>query len=181
MIDYAPEPGLLGRRFRTVGHFINNLPRWLCATSFNPTGDRWRHSAGRKLTSLLGRMFQPVRSDTMQDATFAAREMFDHLELPAAHTELIIDHLDAFYRYQPTVYDGRVLLFWARCRPLFHSLAPGLGWEHYAAHGFDRVIVSCNHDNILKSPHVREIASRLDSAIRDQEADPSEELRRHVG
>jgi thioesterase domain-containing protein len=96
--------------------------------------------------------------------------MFDPLELPAAYAALIVRHLDALYRYEPTGYDGRVLLFRARCRPLFHSLAPDLGWGRYAAHGFDRVLVSCNHDNILKPPHVREIAARLEKEIRNQEA-----------
>jgi thioesterase domain-containing protein len=61
-----------------------------------------------------------------------------------------------------------VLLFWARCRPLFHSLSPTLGWDHYATGGFTRVVVNCNHDNILEAPHVDVIAARLSAAIRGE-------------
>jgi thioesterase domain-containing protein len=46
-----------------------------------------------------------------------------------------------------------------------HSLSPDLGWEQYAAGGFDRIVVRCNHDNILAPPHVDVIAKSLDRAI----------------
>ena len=123
----------------------------------------------RKLATLGDKIVRIGRPNTAQSAEWAVDEMFDHQQLPEAHRRLAIEHLDAYYRYQPVVYDGRILLFWARCRPLFHSLAPALGWEHYAADGFERIIVACNHDNILMLPHVSVIAAGLDKALGERE------------
>jgi thioesterase domain-containing protein len=101
--------------------------------------------------------------------------MFDRERLPESSRRLTIDHLEAFYRYQPVAYDGRILLFWARCRPLFHSLSPDLGWARYAARGFDRIVVACNHDNILAPPHVDAVAAGLDMALKTWNTTPSVE------
>jgi thioesterase domain-containing protein len=68
-----------------------------------------------------------------------------------------------------------VLLFWARCRPLFHSLSPDLGWGAYAKGGFDRIVVRCNHDNILSPPHVGVIAATLDQALNAWRTTPTDE------
>jgi thioesterase domain-containing protein len=74
------------------------------------------------------------------------------------------------------VYDGRVLLFWARCRPLLHSLDPALGWNHHAS-SFERVVIACNHDNILKAPHVATVAAALERAMNGREHAQAHERR----
>jgi thioesterase domain-containing protein len=166
MIDYGPgSPASALTRLRTIGHFLSNLPNWLRDDVLR-TG--WASLAGRvrrKLSAWTDRVAQLGRSNTAQNAERAYAQMFDHQDVPDARRRLAIDHLDAFYRYEPVPYDGNVLLFWARCRPLFHSLSPSLGWEHYAVGGYERITVACNHDNILKAPHVKTIATVLDRAL----------------
>ena len=170
MIDYGPEepPGWLAR-VRTVGYFIENLPFWL---RYDVLQADWTSVAARvrrKVATLCGKLLHLGRPDTGRDAAWAVDEIFGDRPLPEAHRRLAIDHLDAFYRYRPEAYDRRILLFWARCRPLFHALAPDLGWRHFAGKGFERIIVACNHDNILVQPHVGVIAAGIEKAITDEE------------
>jgi len=179
MIDYGPGAAdSWSTRVRTTGYFVGNLPYWL---RYDILHAGWASIAARvrrKVATLGDRIRSTGRPTSAQSAERAVDEMFGREQLPEAHRRLTVSHLDAFYRYQPGVYDGRILLFWARCRPLFHSLAPALGWEHYAADGFDRIVVACNHDNILMPPHVRVIAAGLDTALSEwktrsmAEADP---------
>jgi nonribosomal peptide synthetase DhbF len=172
MIDYGPgEPPSRSARLRTIGYFLGNLPHWL---RYDVLQADWISVAARvrrKLTTMGAKILHIGRSNTERNAQWAVDEMFGHQQLPEVHRRLAIEHLAAFFRYQPGAYDGRILLFWARCRPLFHSLAPTLGWEHYARGGFERIVVACNHDNILMPPHVKTIAAGLDKAIGEREAD----------
>src|SRR4029077_5220322 len=159
MIDYGPgEPdaGWL-TRLRTVGYFIANLPEWLkydiLQSDWTSVGARIR----RKLSTLCDRVVGSA-SHTKSAAARAVDEIFADQPLSESNRVMVIEHLDSFYQYQPQHYDGRVLLFWARCRPLLHSLAPTLGWDRYAA-AFTCIIVACNHDNILTPPHVSAVAA----------------------
>ena len=170
MIDYGPgEPPGWSARLRTAGYFIENLPHWLrydiLQAGWAPVAARIR----RKVATLGDKILHLGRPNTARSAEWAVAEMFDDQDLPEAHRRLTIEHLDAFFRYQPAVYDGRILLFCGRCRPLFHSLAPDLGWKPYAASGFERIVVACNHDNILTPPQVSVIAAGIEKAIDEQE------------
>jgi thioesterase domain-containing protein len=157
-------------RVRTIRSFIENLPHWLrldiLQGGWAPLAARVR----RKLATLGGGLRVTRGADARPGAERAVDEMFDRNRLPDAYRQLLIAHLQAFYEYQPVEYPGPVLLFWARCRPLFHSLMPTLGWEYYATGRFERVVVDCNHDNILTPPHVTVVASGLERAIREWEA-----------
>jgi amino acid adenylation domain-containing protein len=167
MIDYGPGlPEGLWTRVRTAGHFLANLPWWLKYDILQASWPALASRVRRKLANVGGRMWNYGRPNAAREAERAVEEMFDQQELPDTHRRLVIDQLDAYYRYQPVAYGGRILLFWARCRPLLHSLAPDLGWTLYAGEGFQRIIVACNHDNILDAPHAGVIAAALDHAMR---------------
>jgi amino acid adenylation domain-containing protein len=162
MIDYGP--GGNSGRIRHAAQFIENLPYWL---RYDILQAGWPAVAGRarRKAGTLGQRVRTLgRQTAAQLAGRAVDEMFDRERLPEPHRRLTTDHLEAFYRYRPSIYNGRILLFWARCRPLFHSLAPDLGWERYAS-GLDRVVVTCNHDNILAPPHVGVVAEGIDEAL----------------
>lgn len=166
MIDYGPgSPDGWSGRLRTAGHFVANLPQWLRYDVMQAGRSSLGARARRKLASVGSRVLTFGSDTPTQLAERAVDEIFGRDQLPESHRRLTIDHLKGFYRYRPSVYDGHVLLFWARCRPLLHSLSPDLGWEQYAAGGFDRIVVRCNHDNILAPPHVDVIAQGLDRAI----------------
>lgn len=179
MIDYGPgAPDSWSERVRSAGYFLANVPRWLrydiLEAGWGPVATRVR----RKLATLGDKIVHVGQRNTAKSAEWAVDEMFGQRQLSESRRRLLIEHLDAFHRYRPLPYGGRILLFWARCRPLFHSLAPTLGWEHYAADGVDRVIVDCNHDNILMRPHVTVIADLLDRALNQREQPSSPILNR---
>jgi amino acid adenylation domain-containing protein len=170
MIDYGPgtAPSWLGRA-RTAGYFLANLPYWL-SDDILKTGWRAVASRTRRKLATLGQKIASIgRQTTEQLAEWEVDEMYPSADLSRRHRRLIVDHLGAFFRYQPTPYDGRVILFRARSRPLLHSLAPSLGWNEYST-GFDRINVRCTHDNILTAPHVRVIAEGVEKALRDLDA-----------
>jgi thioesterase domain-containing protein len=182
MIDYGPGlPDAASSSLHTAARFLGNLPYWLWDDILQADWAAVAARAQRKLAGLAERTFAFGRQNSTERARTVVGEMFDDSDLPTARRQLVVEHLDAFYRYQPAVYDGRVLLFWARCRPLFHSLSRTLGWEHFARGGFDRLTVACNHDNILMAPHVATIAAGLDSALDRWDRVALETDRRHPG
>jgi thioesterase domain-containing protein len=71
----------------------------------------------------------------------------------------------AWRSYEPRTYAGRVTLFRARTRPLWHVLGrrPNSSWP--PAGGVAIRIVPGHHDSILKTPHVRVLAQRLQEAL----------------
>ena len=165
MIDYGPgEPDTWPARARSLVHFVTNLPYWLQDDILQDGWVSVARRVQRKLASWRRRLV-PVSLKTVHPAEDAFDQMFDREEVTDDYRRLAIERLDAFYRYAPAVYGGQILLFRARCRPLSHSLAPMLGWDHYAVGEFERVAVACNHDNILTPPHVGVIAARLDEAL----------------
>jgi amino acid adenylation domain-containing protein len=176
VVDYGPGgPGGAIGHVRTVWQFIANLLPWLRYDILQAGWPALRARIRRKMAGARHRLARPGAKTSAQLAERALDEMFDPDDLPESHRRLTIDHLDAFYRYRPAAYDGRVFLFWARCRPLFHSLSPDLGWREYAKGGFDRVVVRCNHDNILSAPHVQVVAAALDRALNAWPPTPTDE------
>jgi thioesterase domain-containing protein len=170
MIDYGPGARGWRARARTAGYFFQNLPNWL---RYDILEAGWASVATRvwRKIAALGLIAPVGRSKEARSAERALNQMLDD-EVPESFRQLAIEHLASFYRYVPPIYDGRVLLFWARCRPLAHSLGPTLGWERYAARGFTRVVVRCNHDNILQRPHAGVVAAALDRALDEEHRRP---------
>lgn len=182
MIDYGPgaAESWTTTPLRTAGRFIQNLPYWL---RYDLLHAGWASIAGRarrKIATLADRILSAGRGRSAETAQRVVDEMFDREQLPEPHRRLVIEHLDAFYRYRPLAYEGRILLFWARCRPLLHSLSPTLGWDRHAAGGFDRIVVACSHDDILMPPHVEVIAAGLDQALTDWERTTTAEVEREL-
>jgi amino acid adenylation domain-containing protein len=164
MIDYGPGVPGWRARARSVGYFIQNLPYWL---RYDILQAGWGSVATRVWRKMLALGSGLGHTKERQSAERALNQMF-HDNLPAEYRKLVIERLAALYRYEPPIYDGRILLLWARCRPLFHSLAPTLGWERYAAGGVTRIVVRCNHDNILQPPHAGVVAAALERALDEQ-------------
>jgi len=164
MIDYGPGEPRVGwaGRVSAVMDFITNLPYWLRYDILQCDLTSLTTRLRRKLSSVIRRATSEV--SRTGDAERVVDQIFGQEALSHASRQTTIVNLQAFFDYEPQRYDGRVLLFWARCRPLLHSLGRTLGWEHYAA-AFTRVVVACHHDNILKPPHVNLVAAALDDAM----------------
>jgi thioesterase domain-containing protein len=78
-----------------------------------------------------------------------------------AHVENNLRILAAF-RY--STYPGRVVLFRARTRPLFHAHARDLGWSGFARE-VEVIEVPGNHHTMTTEPHIRVLAKKLRAAV----------------
>ena len=161
-----------------TGWFLRNLPHWirydLLASDSPPLWQRLR----RKLAAAYRRREGGEQTASSQQAAKAMDGMFGKDALPESLRAVMTSQLAAFFAYRPQKWDGEVLLLFARCRPLTHSLLPDLGWSTFAAR-HRRVVVACNHDNILQPTHVRAVAAALDEALnRAGSAGPSGETPR---
>jgi thioesterase domain-containing protein len=63
--------------------------------------------------------------------------------------------------YTPAPYPGKVVLFKVRQRPEYVTWDPTAGWENYIQGKFEIREVGGNHTNLLKEPHVLELAQQL--------------------
>jgi thioesterase domain-containing protein len=73
---------------------------------------------------------------------------------------------DAFRRYVPRPYPGRVTVFKPRTKPLVcHRLRHDLGWSDLAIGGVEIVTVPGSHGTILKEPLVAHLAGALSTAL----------------
>jgi thioesterase domain-containing protein len=68
-------------------------------------------------------------------------------------------------RYKPRAYPGRVTVLQARARKLWRVTGRGPGLNGLAAGGVVVRTVPGNHDSILKEPHVRVLARRLQESL----------------
>jgi len=66
--------------------------------------------------------------------------------------------------YVPQIYDGKVTLFWASkdLRAKFDLIA---GWRELAKGGMDVLEIPGTHLDIIKQPHVAELAKKLDESL----------------
>ncbi|HYW74575.1 MAG TPA: amino acid adenylation domain-containing protein [Pyrinomonadaceae bacterium] len=85
-------------------------------------------------------------------------------ELPRALKDVEEFNWLAAQSYRPQVYDGRVTLFWASkdLRAKFDMIA---GWQTLARGGLELVEVSGTHLDMIKEPHVWELAQKLDVSL----------------
>jgi thioesterase domain-containing protein len=66
--------------------------------------------------------------------------------------------------YVPQVYDGHVTLFWASS-DLRASVNFVEGWRALAGGGIDVHEIPGNHLDIVKEPHVQELAKKLSGCL----------------
>jgi aspartate racemase len=70
----------------------------------------------------------------------------------------------AVQEYSPQVYDGKVTLFWASA-DLRTSIDLVEGWRTLAGGGIEVHEVPGNHLDIVKEPHVQDLAQKLKSCL----------------
>jgi len=82
-------------------------------------------------------------------------------------------HAQAWRRYEPKTYPGRITLFRTDNQPAQVSQEPDLGWGRLAAGGVEIHEVPGDHNSMLHDPHVQTLAERLmaclDGAINTSE------------
>jgi thioesterase domain-containing protein/acyl carrier protein len=70
-----------------------------------------------------------------------------------------------YAHYQPQRFDGRVLLFHSASAKSAWSTDPDLGWAPFAADGVEVVKVGGGHEDMMRAPHIQQVANRLRKAL----------------
>jgi amino acid adenylation domain-containing protein len=146
VIDTGVDPAISLRDPISFGrHLVRatfNLPRW---TIFNCGPENWKKTL-RKLERKLHFYFRWFVS--MGRSKFGFEDEFGSHSRHDGRREILRQLFRGFIEYVPEYFDGRVTLFRAHTRPLYHSLSPDLGWSRYVqdldVHG-----VPGDHNTIL--------------------------------
>jgi thioesterase domain-containing protein len=85
-------------------------------------------------------------------------------DLPKALNDVEQFNWLAAQNYRPQTYDGRVTLFWASqdLRAKFDMLE---GWRALARGGVELIEVAGTHLDIIKEPHVGDVAKKLNACL----------------
>jgi thioesterase domain-containing protein len=83
--------------------------------------------------------------------------------------------LRALYSYTPEAYGGRIALFRAKVRPLFHHLEPDLGWSTIGVGQVDVWNFPGDHLSIMREPDCRLVAEQLSELLNEASGDETED------
>jgi thioesterase domain-containing protein/acyl carrier protein len=162
VIDTGFEPDLSYRQLGSVAvHLARvsiNLPRWIGA-SCGPNHFRKTVARANRKLRYFGRWFlaRGKTRFTFEDE-FGVRNSDDH------RRKVIGCIFQSFNDYKPKNYRGRVTLFRAVTRPIYHHLSPDLGWSRIAAH-VDVHRVPGDHETILRSAPIERISRIISESV----------------
>jgi thioesterase domain-containing protein/acyl carrier protein len=114
---------------------------------------KWRASWLRKRIKSFFSSDSPMR--------LAVDDVVDLSARPEQERQLWRTHVAAWLQYQPTQYDGRVVLFRTRGHPLICSYDRHMGWNSFAKGGV--LVKTCpgDHETILEEENVGRTAREL--------------------
>jgi len=150
-IDAGPDPGFdrwnPGSLLKQMVRVAVNLPRWV-ASSCGPKA--------RKHT--LIQMRREIRYRlrwlaSLGRSRYGFEDAFGSSHGDDSRTKVLGQVFQGLNDYVPNNFKGKVTLFRAKTRPLFHSLSPDLGWSQFA----DAVAVHRvpgDHSSILDPPAI---------------------------
>jgi amino acid adenylation domain-containing protein len=166
-------PGVKSRRtinnsFRYVVNFARNFPFWLYydALKTDP-GDLWIR-VQRKLRAVKMRIKYLLTPGSDGNFELDLEDIFEEVHFDERNRPMSEICLQAWKRYNPSRYPGRVMLFRSRARPLYHSLDPDLGWSQIALGGVDIKIIPGHHLSMMHEPYVQYLAKELRAALKSQ-------------
>lgn len=172
MFDHVPYNETLDED-RTRPKFIDilkNLPYW--AESFVKLGPermfaRLQRQIRVRIHSLQWKRSHD-RSLSLQEIT--AADLLDYgAELPEHRRTLIETNFCAMNAYFPQPYDGPVLVFRAKARPLLGSRDPVVGWQALADGKLLAQTVPGSHEGMFQSPNVHVLANYLHMYLEEAE------------
>lgn len=154
---------------------LANLPAWIAEDLIRSMG---RDTPGRLWRSLkkhvrAGFRFRPAAPGVVPKVNHLF-DVGDWTPELYAHVENNLRILGSF-QYRP--YDGDLVLFRARARPLLHAQTWDLGWQSLARSV--RVIPTPgNHHTLMLEPHIHYVARSLAAVVEAAESSASDRSRR---
>lgn len=163
-----PPPADLSERAALNGrfliNFVKNSPFWL--REFLRLGGGEIVSRVRRKGRLAARsLWQKIHSNG-NNREVNATDIIDQADdLPEYRQKLIESHLDALTHYTHSGYDGEVIVFEARSRPLLNPGNNAQEWFNYVQRPITVRTVPGSHSSILHQPHVKELAHHLQQSL----------------
>jgi amino acid adenylation domain-containing protein len=168
IIDTGPggiPPRSPGEALESLWLFLRNLPRWTSGTLVRVPAGNMLTMTRRTIRKFFKELLMSHRELHEIDSYLVADDIFDTGAWPDDLRARVDDNLRALSEFRYRHYAGRVVLFRARERPLFHSHANDLGWGRFVLGELEVVDLNCNHATILKEPHVWELGRRFRLAL----------------
>ncbi|WP_420643168.1 condensation domain-containing protein [Candidatus Leptofilum sp.] len=163
-----PPPADLSERAPLNGrfliNFVHNTPSWL--REFMRLGGGEIYSrVRRKGRVALRALWQKIRSQS-RDAGMTATDVIDQADdLPEYRQKLIESHLDALLHYTHSGYDGEVIVYEAKSRPLLNPGNHANEWVAYVSRPIIVRTLPGSHSSILHRPHVIQLAEDLQNSL----------------
>jgi thioesterase domain-containing protein len=160
ILDTGPQrKQSFSRRLQYPGRVLMNVPLWITEhvlrTSLRDNAAQLKRSIkawtrrGLALTGLIAAARVEVEDILrVEGLTPAYRKLLDH-------------NLQLFRAYAPKPYPGRITLFRARARDLFHPADRDLGWGEFAAGGVEVNDVPGSHGALFRDPIMSGIGEQL--------------------
>jgi thioesterase domain-containing protein len=167
VIDTGPPrdcPPTLAGVFGISLAIVRNMPNWVLDNILRTEPKGFLAGLNNHLHVLVKRGSR-ILSGGSTPSKPELGDLFDVNRLPPEYVKMMESNLRALREYTPRHYPGRLTLFRARTRPLFHSQSPDLGWSEWVTGGVEIVSIPGHHAGILKEPSVQVLARHLQSLI----------------
>ncbi|HEY4308830.1 MAG TPA: thioesterase domain-containing protein [Pirellulales bacterium] len=164
IIDVGPAwhpPQTLRELLLATPAAIWNFPRWLIGMLTDWRGFPLRRKVRQRIRRIRKLLTARMVWDSRSAVRPATEDFFEVDKLNERSRRLIPILFDAYLRYQPGVYGGRVSLFRARTWPLIQLPRHDLGWGRYASGRVDVEVIPGGHSSILTEPYVMALATAL--------------------
>ena len=162
ILDTGPGPVMeksAAGLIRATRGFLGNLPWWI-RDDLLADSPRRRSGPGGQ-----GRLAgtPTIAPEPLRFRSAHRRRVCEYGPRSDRQRRQIDANLRAFFDYRrvPKSYPGRVILFHARTRPLFHLSSEDEGWREWASGGVEVRTVPGTHAHMLDEPFVRELAESL--------------------
>lgn len=163
-----PPPANLSERAPLSGRFLidftRNSPLWL-REFMRLGGSEISSRVRRKGRVALQTLWQKIRAESSENGLNATDIIDQADDLPEYRQKLIESHLDALLHYNHAGYDGEVIIYEARSRPLLNPGYSASEWAAYVNNPITIRTVSGSHSSMLHQPHVRQLARYLQQSL----------------
>ena len=112
----------------------------------------------------LRRSLKAMFSKNIEDKV-AAEDIIDLATRPEHQRRLWRTHVQAWLRYAPQPYTGRIVLFRTRRHPLVCSFDSQMGWGSFAGGGVSVKVCPGDHESILEEENVAHAARELKAVL----------------
>jgi thioesterase domain-containing protein len=143
---------------------VRNLPNWVLERILRNERKGFIAAIHNHLQMIGRRGSRILSSGNVMSGKPEMRDFVDVNQLPPEFVKMMELNLRALREYTPKHYPGRLTLFRASTRPLFHSQTADLGWSDWAS-GIDILPIPGHHGSILNEPNVQILARHLQAAL----------------